>query len=55
MSGGLRSLRREVAKNRLKKMGVTHINKSNAFHDNWYDLSAPDFLKRMQNKTKEAK
>lgn len=52
----LRSLRRGVAKKRLKLMGVTHINKSAVFHDDWKDLSAPNYvekLKEKSNKTKE--
>ncbi len=53
--GTFRKLRRSVAKHRLKKMGVVHINKSRIFHDDWYDISAPDFAQRMKAKANKAK
>lgn len=50
MSGALRSLKRNVAKERMKMMGFTHVNKRLAA--NWRDLGAPDYVKRLKSKAK---
>ena len=44
----MRSLKRSVAKARMKKMGVDHVNKK--VSGNWQDLGAPDFVKRLETK-----
>ena len=44
----LRSLKRNVAKNRMKLMGFKRINRRLSAH--WRDIGAPDYVKRLERR-----
>ena len=50
----MRSLKRNVAKNRMRLMGYRHINKMFKRSD-WRDIGAPDYVKRLERKYKAKK
>lgn len=51
--GTMRSLKRNVARERMKLMGIKKVNKRLAA--NWRDLGSPDYVKKLKKKAGKTK